>query len=106
MNTRIAGLLFFTLIGAALVHAMAQTVRSPAAVETALVEDLDYVFQERFRSTEGDLFGISRIPVTPEHRRVVHWKPDQKLEKEIAVRLDAEDLAAAFLLAKPGAESP
>ena len=105
MNTRIAGSLFLALIGAALAPAVAQTVRPPAAVETALVEDLDYVFQQRFRSTEGEFFGISRIPVTPEHRRVVHWKPDQKLEKEIAVRLGAEELAAAFLLAKPGAES-
>lgn len=67
-----------------------------------LVDRLDYVFQERFRSTEGNFFGLSRIPVTPEHRRVVHWKPDQELEKKVAQDLKTRGLAGAFLLSVPG----
>ncbi len=103
MRAPVSGVILFGLIAAALAPAIAQTVRAPAALEAALVEDLDYVFQQRFRSTEGEFFGLSRIPVTPEHRRVVHWKPDQKLEKEIGQRLREQGLAGAFLLAKPGA---
>lgn len=73
--------------------------------DSGLVDRLDYVFQERFRTTEGEVFGISRIPVTPEHRRVVHWKPDQELEKKVAGDLRTRGLAGAFLLSIPGVGS-
>jgi hypothetical protein len=66
-----------------------------------LVDRLDYVFQQRFQTTDGEIFGISRIPVTPEHRRVVHWKPDQEMEKKVESDLKERGLAAAYLLARP-----
>lgn len=72
-----------------------------AEPDTVLVDRLDYTFQHRFQSTEGNIFGLSRIPVTPDHRLVVHWKPGEKLEKEVAEDLRRGGWSGAFLLAKP-----
>lgn len=104
MDRGSAGWLLGGLAAAVLVPAVMH-VRHVAAKDHApvadLVDRLDYVFQERFRSTEGNLFGLSRIPVTPEHRQVVHWKPDQEMEKRVAQDLARQGLSGAFILAKP-----
>jgi hypothetical protein len=89
-------------LGMIVVGVGAGVVRANDAKEAdGLVDRLDYVFQQRFQTTDGEIFGISRIPVTPEHRRVVHWKPDQDLEKKVAMDLKTRGLAAAYLLARP-----
>jgi hypothetical protein len=89
-------------LGVVAVGIGARMVRANDANEAdGLVDRLDYVFQQRFQNTEGNIFGISRIPVTPEHRNVVHWRPDQEMEKKVAADLKQRGLAAAYLLARP-----
>jgi hypothetical protein len=69
-----------------------------------VLDDLHYLFQRRFETIDGDVFGVRRIPITPEHVTAATWDPKQPAEKKAAARLKASGRSAAFMVvtATPG----
>ncbi len=67
--------------------------------EARLADRLDPLFQERFRDLSEIMFGIRRLPATPEHNELIVLKPDRPAERRLLRELEAEGWRAAFYVA-------
>ena len=67
--------------------------------EAGLINTVDRTFQSRFEKIDLKMFGVRRVPVTPEHEQLNRFSPETPEDKRLTSSLTESGWEAAFYVA-------